>query len=1459
MEGDISIMTVDNRVVHLGFDNEQFERGVSTSTKSLDNLKKGLNFEGSTRGLQSLSEASRGFSLNNIADSVNSVSSKFSAFGVVAFTVLQNITNAAINAGQKILNALALDPLKKGYQEYETQINAIQTILANTESKGTTIRDVNAALDELNAYSDKTIYNFTEMAKNIGTFTAAGVDLDTSVSAIKGIANLAAVSGSTSQQAAVAMYQLSQALASGTVKLMDWNSVVNAGMGGEVFKNALSETARVHGIAIDEMIEKEGGFRNTLQNGWLTTEILTETLSKFTGDLNAEQLKTMGYSEEQIAAVLKLGQTANDAATKVKTMSQLFDTLKEAAQSGWAQTWRIIVGDFLEARKFFTNMSDLLSGLVNESSDARNALLQGWKDLGGRTLLLQSVENILTGLVTILKTIGEAFSEIFPPLAVKDLMNFTHLVHTMSLNFKMADGTIQKIKTSFKGLAALFDIGGMAVSVLVKEIFRLFKLIPLTGDGVLSFTANIGDYLIKLRDTIKTTDIFTTSLQKFKDFIKKITGDFLNFIQPFVDIQSAFVNGFNAYSNIDMQGMDKFIAGFKAKMAKLNSIKDFVKSIISGIGSTVKKLEPFFKGLSKTTGEVLGKLSTAISDAFANFDFDRFFQFINTGLLTVLVTSVSGFFNKGSKVFKNIQPFEGINGVLKSFSSVLDTVRGSLEVWQQNIKSEVIMRMAVALGILTVAILVLSQIDPGKLAGAMAALTAMFGELLGTMAILDKIPSMKDLGSSIIGMIGLSVAVLILSAAVKTLGELETSTLIKGVAAVAALGAGLGLFATVMKSKTPDMIKASIGLIFLSVAIRLLTGSIAKLGEMELSVLQQGLSDLALILASLAAFVNITKGGKNLISVGIGIALMGVAMHILISAMQKMADMSWETLGKGLSLMAGSLVTIGLAMRLMPNNMLAVSISLVIVAQAITMLATAIKMMGGMSLEEIGKGLGTLALALVILAVGLKFISSSLAGVAVLIVAAAAIYILGAALKMIGSLPIKSIAIALGAIAATILILGLAALAIGPVLPVLMAFTASLLLFGLAALAAGAGIMLLGLGLTAIAAAGSAAALVFITIVTQIIALLPTIGTKVGEMIVNFVTALKNGLPLLLSAFSEMILGLVTTIITLTPKIIEAAVVMITELLNAIIILAPKFMEAGVVVLTALINGAVSLIPTLVQAGFDLLISLLTGIRDNIQEVVTVAIDVVIKFIDGIASKIPDVIESAYNLLLSFIEGLTAAIDTYMPKINAAVGKLVKAIIDGLVDGITGGAKSVGNALANLGLAALNALKAALGIESPSKETAAVGRYMGQGLVDGLNNMLSSVKKSAENLGKESLNSLTEVVSTIADAISSDLDLSPTIRPVVDLTDVKIGGERIGSLLGFSNIKLAGSVNRVSGISKELGGVYNEKNGLVNPADKDVLITFTQNNYSPEALSNAEIYRLTRNQLSRMKGLLGVA
>ena len=424
--------SIDQRIVEMQFDNKQFENGIQTSLKSLASLKKGLNLDKSTKSLEGLKKASKDFSLAGLASGIETITNRFSAMGIAGITAMQRITNAAITTGKRVLSALTIDPVRSGLQEYETQINAIQTIMSNTRkdfaSSAEAMTAVNDALDQLNKYADMTIYNFTEMTRNIGTFTAAGVKLETATAAIKGIANLGAVSGSNSQQVSTAMYQLSQALAAGTVRLMDWNSLVNAGMGGQVLQDSLKETARVHGVAIDKMIEEEGSFRETLQKGWLTSEIMLETLQKFTGDLTKEQLLSMKYTEKQAEEILKLGEDAKNAATKVKTFTQLIDTLKEALGSGWAQSWEYIIGNFEEAREVWTRASDAISGVINKNSDARNELLKAWHDLGGRDDLIEGIFNIFSGLYGIVRAVGTAMRDIFPETTVEDLLEMSSAV-----------------------------------------------------------------------------------------------------------------------------------------------------------------------------------------------------------------------------------------------------------------------------------------------------------------------------------------------------------------------------------------------------------------------------------------------------------------------------------------------------------------------------------------------------------------------------------------------------------------------------------------------------------------------------------------------------------------------------------------------------------------------------------------------------------------------------------------------------------------------------------------------------------------------------------------------------------------------------------------------------------------------------------------------------------------------
>ena len=466
---------VDERVVEMRFDNAQFERNVQTSMSTIDKLKEKLNFKGVGNGLENISNAAKRIDMSSVGESVDKVRLKFSALEVMGVTVLANISNAVLSTGANIAKSLTIDPITTGLQEYETQINAIQTIMANTASKGTTLDQVNSALAELNKYADQTIYNFTEMTRNIGTFTAAGVGLETSVNSIKGIANLAAISGSSATQASTAMYQLSQAIAAGKVQLMDWNSVVNAGMGGEVFQNALKRTAEHFGYNVDAMIAKYGSFRESLtQGGWLTTEVLTETLTQLSGAYTEADLIAQGYTENQAKEIVKLAETAVSAATDIKTFTQLMDTMKESVQSGWAQTWQLIIGDFEEAKGTLSKMSELFGGVIQGISDARNNLLSGALDSNWEKLIDQ---------------INEA------GIATEDFNNA--LTATAKENGINVDALIEK----YGSLAKAFQEGAISSDIIINTIKKLA--------GV-------------TEEAVGSTEDMTEKLKRFQEVVDKV-------------------------------------------------------------------------------------------------------------------------------------------------------------------------------------------------------------------------------------------------------------------------------------------------------------------------------------------------------------------------------------------------------------------------------------------------------------------------------------------------------------------------------------------------------------------------------------------------------------------------------------------------------------------------------------------------------------------------------------------------------------------------------------------------------------------------------------------------------------------------------------------------------------------------------------------------------------------------
>ena len=1246
---------IEQRVVEMQFDNKQFERNVSTTMSSLDKLKQSLNLTGAAKGLESVGASARGINLSGLTSAAETVGLKFNAMWTIADQALRNITNSAYYAGKRIVDSLTIEPVKMGFSEYETQINAVQTILANTKSKGTTIDNVNTALDELNTYADKTIYNFTEMTRNIGTFTAAGVDLDKSVTSIKGIANLAAVSGSTSQQASSAMYQLSQALAAGKVSLMDWNSVVNAGMGGEVFQTALKRTAENMGTNVDALIKKYGSFRESLTQGeWLTADVLTETLTQLSGAYTEADLIAQGYTKDQAKDILELAATAESAATDVKTFTQLWDTLKESAQSGWTQTWEILIGDFEEAKALFSQVSKVIGGMIGDSAEARNNLLQGWKDEGGRAGLIDAISNAFEGLMNIIKPIKEAFREIFPPVTVEQLVSFTKHLKLLTGRFKnFTEEHAPQIKSAFKGIFSVIDIGWTFIKDLVGGVGDLIGKFSGLGGGILDTAASFGDWLSNLRDTVKETDIFGTAIDKVVGFLGTIIDKLKSFGGT---IKTAF----------QAPGVQGFL-----------DIMSSIWDVIMKIGSKV--------------GEIFAPLGQAVSNLFGNANFA---DIMNDGIFAAVLVGIYKFVDNLNGPLESIKDlFDGLSGedgIIGGIKETLDSVRGCFEAYQNSLQAETIKKIAVAIAILTAAIFVLSSIDGDKLDHSLGAITVMFVELIAALAVFSKINSGgKGLLKGAAAITGLATALLILSGAMKIMSTMSWNEIAVGITGtVVGLGA---IVAAVNLLPEKNVKKSAKAISKLATALVILAAGMKIMASMSWQEMAVAMAGVVGGLGALVAAVNLLP--KDAAVRSLGMVSLATSMVILGGALKLMGTMSWDEIGRGLTAMAGSLAAITLAMNFMPKDMALRSLGLVGLATAMVILGTALKSMGGMSWEEIGRGLAVMGGALAELAIALNLMNGTLAGSAALIIAAGALAIIAPVMKTLGGLSWESIGKGLVALAGAFAVIGIAGALLTPLVPTLLGLAGAMALFGVATLGVGIGISALAAGFTALATAGTAGATALVAAISAIVVglvdLIPTIVSSLGDAIVALCDVLIEVAPKLADTLLIVVSEVLASLATYTPQIVDSLLQFLIGVLDALAANLPQLITSAMNVIGAFFQGIVDALSGLDTS--SLLkgiagVGLLTGLMFALSAL-TPMIPSAMAGVLGMGVLIAELaaVLAAVGLLAQ-IPGLSWLIGEggdLLQQIGTAIGQFVGGIVGGIAEGATSTLPQVGTNLSD--------------------------------------------------------------------------------------------------------------------------------------------------------------------------------
>ena len=1146
--GDFHLSNIDRRVVEMAFDNAQFERDMKTTVKSLFNFEKQLNsiessgktFSGLTKGLKTLKNNVKSFSLDSVSNAFEKTKVTISNWEVASMAAISNVVNSAVNATRSMIRSLTSEPVKQGFEEYELKMNSIQTMLLGAQAidPSVNLEKVNKTLEELNDYADKTIYSFSDMTENVSKFVNAGIELDDAEAAIKGISNWAAVAGANSQQASHAMYNLAQALSTGYVQLIDWRSLRNAQMDNlEFMREALATAEKVGTVAkkdnkyialtqntqganMKEAVNVQQMFNQGLQYQWLTTEVLTKTLQK--------------YSDE----TTELGKRAYAAAQNIKTFSQLMSTLKESVGSGWAQTWEIIFGNFEQSKSLWTSLNNVVGGFLNEQAQARNKMLKEWAKMGGRGALLESLKNGFENILKVIRPIKEVFRELFPPMSANKLLSITRSMSSFMSKLDIGDERIEKIKTGFKGLFSILSILKNAITSFVKTFGSSGGRIM---DAFLWFFSAIGKIIIRIDEWIKKNDAFAKAFAIVKDVIdsfitfcingfRKLRDSIYNTKIP--DLINQIKDSLKSLKTDDAKPVVNFAKILEYAFMPIRILLEFTKKIINGLAAGLSQIWPTIKKVGVTIAQLFGKMFENTYKELRNMTFVDIFKTLFKALISGnLLSYLADVSNSFKKVSDTIESF---GNIFKTFSKIPEAIGKIGEAFKK-----------LAGGLLTT-----------LQAAALRKTAISIAILAGALLVLSTIPS-DDLWN-VVGVIGTLMGELVM--AVKLLGGI-----------------------TLSGKESLRLRRLATSFILISAALLLMSFAVKKLSSLSYEELTRGLIGVG---ALLGAFIGTSRGlnreAGKMKKTAKSMVILSIATLIMASAAKKVSSLSWEELGKaGTAIGVITGVFVGMSHSLNKNSrkLISSAISMAIFAKAVGILAVASKPFGDLdwwSLAKVGSAIAGFA--------GIMAAFSHLVKPVKLLAAVVALKIFAASFKILGGIA-KEVSIGIFGAIIGILLAAVSALAlifdkVKVSSKAGFKFAKSVALIGAAFLAAGLGVALFA---TAIAGLGISFSTI-VDFIKDVLSLIPEFFKQIGLGIGEFLLIFKTQIPNFISAIVEFIKSVLSAIGTLIPSIIDTFEKVVDALIPLLVEYAPKIAQAIIDIIIAVINKIADNIQPLMQA-----------------------------------------------------------------------------------------------------------------------------------------------------------------------------------------------------------------------------------------------------------------------------------
>lgn len=946
--------TVDNRVVQMRFDNEEFEKKASKSLSTLDRLKNALKFSGASKNLDKVNESFKEVDTNPLLKAIEGINGGLTTM-VAKATLVNRATNALIDTTKRFVNSMTLDQVNAGWDKYAEKTSAVQTIMAATskdfKDTGVQMSYVNSQLEKLNWFTDETSYNFTEMVGNIGKFTSNGIKLDRSVTAMQGIATWAARSGANANEASRAMYNLSQALSTGAVKLIDWKSIENANMATAEFKENAIEAA----VALGKLKKKGDGtyvtmknnavsvqnFNNALSDAWFTSDVLLNVLDRYGGftnklyevssatDLTATQLlsavdkyaegtldlqayasmtgvdieELRGYLDELSSSTYELGRKSFQSAQEAKTFAEAISATSDAVSTGWMKTFELIFGDYEEAKKLWTNLANILYEVFAASGDVRNELFEGWREGGGRKTMLEGINEMMEAILRVIKPFKDAFRDIFPAKTSRDLLNFTNGFKNLMKALQLNSRQMTNLRRAARGVFSVFDVIFSTLKQLGNTIKNLVAPeLGSFGDLVLEILGAVGDLLYGFRNMILSGKKLSIGFEKIGSVAKKLIEILKNL---FIQFKNSKIGQ----------------TAFKLLVTTIEASAGAALKLLNYISETVSKI----KGIDKLTfPNLIGIFSQIGKDAWSWFKG-----------LTTNITDTNGLLESFKSTIESVCDKTGasFDNLTRRISIVFNTLRG----WLKDVPWGALLSIAFGFGIIQSVNNFTKAMT--QFAKAIGNLTGGFAGLMkGVDKVMTSVAGMFDAVKNSINApnyVKMAKAVAILAASLTVLALLPTDKLQNAAVMLTATMVAFGIFVKALTMMPTLAATGASAASILAKVVAALAGSLLLLAsafkmleDMDPNILLDNVLAISVLVGTLATAATLMTNKMGLLTASVGnmgvlnsaaanILAMSASIYIIAKALKNISDISFRDINSVINaLVLATASVIGLSVAL---------------------------------------------------------------------------------------------------------------------------------------------------------------------------------------------------------------------------------------------------------------------------------------------------------------------------------------------------------------------------------------------------------------------------------------------------------------------------------------------------------------------------------------------------------------